>query len=173
MRAQVPHPARQRARGRVQIRTLRRACDTRHAIDSGPAGGDHRNVALDDPALDDPATFDRLVGEALDDIPEEFARRLGNVAVIVEDEPSSALLRRMGLRPGRDELYGLYEGVPLPARPWDYAGRLPDRITLFRGPLLRAAPTPERLRREIARTVVHEVAHFFGMDDRAIRRLGY
>ena len=143
------------------------------AVDSRDPGGDHRSVSRDGTALDDPATFDRLVGEALDDLPEEFARRLENVAVLVEDEPSPGLLRRMGLRPGRDELYGLYEGVPLPARPWDYAGRLPDRITLFRGPLLRAARTPERLRREITRTVVHEVAHFFGMDDHAIRRLGF
>jgi predicted Zn-dependent protease with MMP-like domain len=145
----------------------------RHAIDSHAPEGDHRSVPGDDAPLDDPATFDRLVGEALDEIPEEFARRLGNVAVIVDDEPSAHLLRRMGLRPGRDELYGLYEGVPLTARPWDYAGRLPDRITLFRGPLVRAARTPAGLRREIARTVVHEIAHFFGMDDHAIRRLGY
>jgi predicted Zn-dependent protease with MMP-like domain len=116
--------------------------------------------------------FERLVSEALDEIPDEFARYLENVAVVIEDEPDPALLRSLGLRPRRDTLYGLYQGVPLPARAYDFAG-LPDRITIFARPLLRDHHAPERLKREIRTTVVHEIAHFFGIDERRIRRLGY
>src|SRR5579885_1241960 len=88
-----------------------------------------------------PEEFERLVAEALDSIPPELARYLENVAVVVEDEPSPALLRRLGLDPDRATLFGLYEGVPLPERPHDFAGALPDHITIFRGPLLRGART--------------------------------
>ena len=116
--------------------------------------------------------FDRLVGEALDGIPEEFARYLENVVVVIEEEPSPGLLRSLRLDPRRDTLYGLYQGTPLPARPHDFAA-LPDRITIFAGPLLRHCPTPDALKRQVRSTVVHEIAHFFGMDDHHIRRLGF
>jgi predicted Zn-dependent protease with MMP-like domain len=118
------------------------------------------------------AEFERLVAEALDDIPGEFARRLENVAVVIEDEPSPALLRSLGLDPRRDTLYGLYQGVPLPKRSHDFAD-LPDRITIFAGPLVRDHGGGERLKHEVRATVVHEIAHFFGLNDRRIRRLGY
>ena len=117
--------------------------------------------------------FDALVAEAIDGIPDEFARYLENVAIVVEDEPSAALLVSMRLDPRRTTLFGLYQGVPMHARPHDYAGNLPDRITIFRGPLLRACATRNALERQIRTTVVHEVAHFFGLDDHQIRRLGY
>ncbi|HLK12784.1 MAG TPA: metallopeptidase family protein [Candidatus Binatia bacterium] len=120
-----------------------------------------------------PEEFDRLVAEALDAIPPEFARHLENVAVVVEDEPSPALLRRLGLDPQRGTLFGLYEGVPLPRRPHDFAGALPDHITIFRGPLLRGVRTRAELAREVQATVIHELAHLFGLDDGRIRRLGY
>jgi predicted Zn-dependent protease with MMP-like domain len=116
--------------------------------------------------------FERLVADAVDAIPEEFARRLENVAIVIEDEPSPALLRDLGLDPRRDTLFGLYQGTPLPGRPHDFAA-LPDRIVLFAGPLVRATRTPHELERQIQRTVVHEIAHFFGLDDRRIRRLGF
>ena len=116
--------------------------------------------------------FERLVAEALDDIPEEFARYLANVAVVIEDEPSPALLREVGIAPGRGTLYGLYRGTPLPGRPHDFAG-LPDHITIFAGPLQRDFRTPAALRRQVRATVVHEIAHHFGLDDRHIRRLGF
>ena len=116
--------------------------------------------------------FERLVGEALDDIPEEFAPYLENVAIVIEDEPSPDLLRSLELDPRRDALYGLYQGVPLPERPHDFAG-LPDRITIFARPLLRRFRGSERLKHEVRATVIHEIAHFFGLDDRRIRRLGY
>jgi len=120
----------------------------------------------------DRARFQRLVAEALDSLPPRFARRLENIAVVVEDEPSAAQLEDAGLDPRRDTLYGLYEGVPLPERPHDFTG-LPDRITIFAGPLLRDCRTRAALVREIRTTVVHEVAHFFGLEERHIRRLGY
>ena len=116
--------------------------------------------------------FERLVAAALDDIPEEFARYLTNIAVVIEEEPSAGLLRDLGLDPARDTLFGLYRGVPLPHRPHDFAG-LPDHITIFRGPLLRMCGTPEAVERQIKVTVVHEIAHYFGIDERRIRRLGY
>jgi len=115
--------------------------------------------------------FDELVAEALDGIPDEFAAYLENVAVVVEDEPAPALLQRLGIDPRQGSLYGLYQGVPLSERPHDFAG-LPDRISIFAGPLLRDFP-PRRLKHEIAVTIVHEIAHFFGLDEERVRRLGY
>ena len=118
------------------------------------------------------AEFERLVVEALDGIPDEFARHLQNVALSIEDEPSAELLQSLGLDPRRDTLYGLYQGTPLPGRPHDFVG-LPDRVAIFAGPLMRACPTARALRREVRRTVVHEIAHFFGLDERRVRRLGF
>jgi len=118
------------------------------------------------------AEFEALVAEALDHIPEEFARHLENVAVTVEDEPHPDLLRKLGLDPHRATLFGLFQGVPLPGRPFDFTG-LPDRIVIFSGPLLRACNGRTQLERRIRATVVHEIAHFFGFDERRIRRLGY
>jgi predicted Zn-dependent protease with MMP-like domain len=115
--------------------------------------------------------FETLVAEALDRIPDEFARYLENVAVVVEEDPDPDTLRDMGLDPRRDSLYGLYQGVPLKQRRHDFAG-LPDRITIYAGPLMRDF-SPRRLRRQIEITVVHEIAHFFGLDETTVRRLGY
>ena len=119
------------------------------------------------------AEFERIVEEALSRIPEAFARYLDNVVVLIEEEPSERMLRELGLDPRRETLYGLYQGTPLPARPHDFAGALPDRITIFAGPLLRHCPTPDALRQQVTATVVHEIAHFFGLDERRIRRLGF
>jgi predicted Zn-dependent protease with MMP-like domain len=118
------------------------------------------------------AEFDALVTEALDGIPPEFAPYLENVAVVIEEEPSPALLRELGIEPRREALYGLYRGTPLAGRPHDFAA-LPDHITIFAGPLLRDFRTPAALRREVQATVVHEIAHHFGLDERHIRRLGF
>ena len=123
--------------------------------------------------LRNPATFERLVAEALDEIPPEFGRYIENVAIVIEDEPPRGLLQRLGLDPQRDQLFGLYEGVPLSSRPHDFAGAPPDRIRIFRRPLLRRCRSPADLQCEVQRTVVHEIAHFFGLDERRIRQLGY
>jgi len=117
--------------------------------------------------------FANLVSQALDDLPEEFAERLDNVEVVIEDEPEPELLRSMGMDPRRDTLFGLYQGVPLHLRGDSYGGVLPDKITIFYRPLLRACRTPDRIRQQVRRTVIHEIGHFFGLSDKAIRDLGY
>jgi predicted Zn-dependent protease with MMP-like domain len=117
--------------------------------------------------------FEELVREALDDLPAEFAERLDNVEVVIEDEPEPELLRSMGMDPRRQTLFGLYQGVPLHLRGDSYGGILPDKITIFYGPLLRVCRTPERIRQQVRKTVIHEVGHFFGLTDKAIRDLGY
>jgi predicted Zn-dependent protease with MMP-like domain len=101
------------------------------------------------------AEFERLVGEALDDLPDELGRLMTNVAVTVEDEP-----------PPGQPLYGLYQGIPWGKRGPNYAGVLPDKITIYRRPLERAAGgDPARLRFAVRRTVFHEIAHHFGISD--------
>lgn len=106
-------------------------------------------------------------------LPAEFRERLGNVELIVQEEPTDEQIESVGLDPEEDTLYGLYEGTPLPERPHDWAMALPDRIILFYRPLVRDCRTAGELREEIRDTVIHEVAHFFGMDDDEIEDLGY
>lgn len=108
--------------------------------------------------------FEQLVGEALDSIPADLAAAMSNVVVLVETEP-----------PADDpELLGVYDGTPLTERDgWWAAGALPDRITIFQGPLQRLCTSAEQLRAEIAITVVHEVAHHFGINDDHLHELGW
>ena len=113
--------------------------------------------------------FEQLVAEALDDIPEDLGRLMENVAVVVEGWPSSEQLDGH-----RGTLLGLYEGVSLTRRsPLSYAGVLPDRITIFRGPLCQIARDEPELRELVTTTVVHEVAHHFGLSDRRLEELGW
>jgi predicted Zn-dependent protease with MMP-like domain len=112
-----------------------------------------------------PEEFTDLVERALDDLPEEFAELLDNVVVTVEDEPSDEDLRSVGLDPEvGDELFGLYQGVPHPERDSFYSA-LPDRVVLFRGPLVRACTDRRELLREVRDTVIHELGHHFGLDE--------
>ncbi|WP_210438992.1 metallopeptidase family protein [Nocardioides xinjiangensis] len=107
--------------------------------------------------------FDEMVGRALDGLPDELARLVDNVVVLVEPEA-----------PADDpDLLGLYDGLALTERPANHAGMLPDRILLFRGPLLDMAETVEDLEEEVRITVVHEVAHHFGLDDDRLHELGW
>ena len=117
--------------------------------------------------------FEDLVREALDDLPNEFAQRLENVEVVIEDEPDAQLLRSLGMDPRRETLFGVYQGVPLHLRGSGYTGVLPDKISIFYRPLLQACRSPERIRTQVRNTVIHEIGHFFGLDDKAIRDLGY
>ena len=117
--------------------------------------------------------FRALVSEALDEIPEPFRSHLDNVEVLVDDEPSPEMLRGMGLHPRRDTLFGLYEGTPLGERGLDGPPALPDRITIFYRPLVRTFRTPAAIRREIRKTVIHELGHFFGLEDDDIEAEGY
>lgn len=114
--------------------------------------------------------FERLVAAALANIPERFRERIRNVAVVVEDEPTAEQLRECEI--ADDEMmYGYYDGVALPER-YDGEPFLPDRIILFRKPLLKDfGNDPEELRREIAATIQHEIAHHFGIDDDRLEEL--
>ncbi len=105
--------------------------------------------------------FEELVADALDALPAELARVMDNVVVLVEDDAPE---------PG---LLGLYEGVALTSRGSAYAGVLPDRITIFRGPILARCRTEAEAVTEVLVTVVHEVAHHFGIDDERLHELGW
>ena len=111
-------------------------------------------------------SFERLVQQALEELPEEFAERLANVAVVVEDEPDPEELAEMGLDPSEhaDELLGLYRGVPLVEREAAFSG-LPDTVVIYRGPILRACRSAPEVAREVRKTVIHELGHHFGLSD--------
>jgi predicted Zn-dependent protease with MMP-like domain len=115
--------------------------------------------------------FEQLVEDGLALIPEEIRSRINNVQVIIEEEPSDELLDELGVPPD-ETLFGLYTGVPLTERTSEYSA-LPDRIIIFRRPLLEEFGNPIDMRREVARTVIHEVAHHFGIDDERLVELGW
>jgi predicted Zn-dependent protease with MMP-like domain len=105
--------------------------------------------------------FDRVIQDALDSLPRELRDRMSNVEIVVEDEP-----------PPGQRLLGLYQGVPLTRRGSNYSGALPDKITIFRGPLERLyGHDPALLNAQIRRVVLHEVAHHFGISDRRLIEL--
>jgi predicted Zn-dependent protease with MMP-like domain len=105
--------------------------------------------------------FEEAVSEALDSLPDDLRRFMSNVELVVEDEPPPGL-----------PLLGLYQGVPLTRRTSFYAGVPPDKITIYEGPLERLyGQDPERLRREIRRVMLHEIAHHFGISDERLREL--
>ncbi len=106
-------------------------------------------------------TFDEQVRAALDSLPAHLASALQNIAVVVEDENAED-----------PDLFGLYHGVPLPER-GDMGGMLPDKISIYRIPLEETFSDPEELREEIRITVLHELAHYFGLDEERIAELGY
>jgi predicted Zn-dependent protease with MMP-like domain len=115
------------------------------------------------PVAMDPERFEALVNEALDGIPDELADLVRNVVVLVEPEP-----------PDDDpDLLGLYDGVALTERYGDYGMVLPDRIFIYRRPLLEMCDSAEQLEEEVRITVVHEIAHHFGIDDDRLHELGY
>ncbi len=114
------------------------------------------------------AEFERLVEEAVADIPERFALALQNIAIVVEEEPSDEdldLLDDPDEFEEDDELLGIYRGLPLPERSFGGVAELPDQIAIFRGPILRISETREEAIDEIRDTVIHEIGHYFGLDD--------
>lgn len=114
-------------------------------------------------------SFEALVTQALDQLPNEFQQKLNNVEVTIQDWPSSSQLQSVNARPN-STLFGLYQGVPLTKR----GGlQLPDKITIFKGPILKASRSSEEVIRHVHRVVRHEIAHHFGMDETAIRRTGH
>ncbi len=115
-----------------------------------------------------PDEFDRLVAAAYKRIPKRFRKRLHNVALMVEPEPTPQQLQR-GRVPRGSTLLGLYEGRPLTTRSVFEPFAMPDRITIFQGPHERIAQSPEHLARLVEDTVWHEVAHYFGMNELQVR----
>ena len=115
--------------------------------------------------------FERLVADALDGLPPDIAEAMENVEVLVEDEPAPELLAEL---PPGETLFGLYHGVPLTARgPSTYFGAMPDRISIYKGPLTRAFRNPNDIREEVRITVIHEIAHHFGISDERLDELGW
>ncbi|MBA2390633.1 MAG: metallopeptidase family protein [Geodermatophilaceae bacterium] len=106
--------------------------------------------------------FEELVSDALDEVPAELTRLMDNVVVLVEDR-----------NPEEPSLLGLYEGIALTERGWDYSGQLPDRIFIYRRALLDVCETEQEVVDEVAITVVHEIAHHFGIDDERLHQLGW
>jgi len=109
----------------------------------------------------DPARFEEMVVTALDGLPEDLGRLMRNVAVTVEHGP------------GPPGLLGLYEGIPLTSRTSQYAGVLPDRITIYRQAICAICRTEQEVAEQVRRTVIHEVAHHFGIDDNRLSELGW
>lgn len=116
--------------------------------------------------------FDAIVDQALSRIPMEIRSHLDNILISVQDEPDAEMLLDAGVSPG-ETLFGLYRGVPLIERSVTAPPLYPDMIFIFRGPLERAFPTRRELIEEIETTVVHEVAHYLGLSDDDLERLGY
>jgi predicted Zn-dependent protease with MMP-like domain len=116
--------------------------------------------------------FDRALRKALSELPPVFRKALDNVAVVVDEWPPDWLLDELGIPP-EDTLYGFYHGVPLPERSFQDSGNLPDKISIYRGPLEEDFPGREELWREIRVTLLHEIGHYFGMDEEELSRLGY
>jgi len=106
--------------------------------------------------------FEDAVADALDAVPPELARQMDNVVVLVQDDP-----------PDGAALLGVYEGVPLTSRGDGWVWVLPDRITIFRNPILSLCVTREQVVEEVLVTVIHEIAHHFGLDDERLHQLGW
>lgn len=116
------------------------------------------------------AKFEALVADALRHVPARFRQAMHNLAIVVEDEPSPALLAEMEIEPP-DTLFGLYQGIPLTERRWDYGNALPDRILLFQGPHEREGGDEDELIVSIGETLIHEIGHYFGLSEEEIEEI--
>jgi len=114
--------------------------------------------------------FERLVSEAVALIPRRFRREMRNLALVVEEEPSPALLDEMEIEPP-DSLFGLYQGIPLPERSWGDGNHLPDKITLFQRPIEEDCEDEDEIRAVIGETLIHEVGHYFGLSEEEIEAI--
>jgi predicted Zn-dependent protease with MMP-like domain len=114
--------------------------------------------------------FTGLVEDALKMIPKRFRKAMRNVAVVVEDEPPQDLLDEMEIGPD-DTLLGLYHGTPLTQRGWGHGNNLPDRISIYQGPIEDACESDDEIRDCVAETVIHEFGHYFGMSEEEIERI--
>jgi len=114
-------------------------------------------------------TFEQLVERSLKRLPKKFLDAMENIAIEVEDEPPQDVLDDMGIEDGT--LYGLYQGVPLTEREWNFGNVLPDRITIYQGPIERDTRNDEEIEEVVLDTVVHEIGHYFGFDDETLYSL--
>jgi predicted Zn-dependent protease with MMP-like domain len=116
--------------------------------------------------------FQQLMEQAMESIPEAFKKRMENIVFIAEQFPSDTDLSRLGMKDGRN-LLGLYSGIPYSHRTTWYTGAMPDRIILFQRNIEAVCKTKEELVGKIKEVVIHEIAHYFGMDEKQIRDAGY
>lgn len=119
--------------------------------------------------MDRPA-FEKLVQNSLRRLPRRFKQKLHNIAIEIEDRPSPALLQDMGIKSGT--LFGLYQGVPLTEREWNYGNVLPDRIVIYQQPIEEAALSSEGIEEIVRDTVMHEIGHYFGFSDSELDEMG-
>jgi predicted Zn-dependent protease with MMP-like domain len=110
--------------------------------------------------------FEQIVENALRRLPRRFKNKIKNISIEVEEHPSRATLEDMGIEQGT--LLGLYQGVPLTAREWNYGNMLPDRIVIYQQPIEQSARSPEEIEEIVLDTVIHEIGHYFGFDDEAL-----
>jgi predicted Zn-dependent protease with MMP-like domain len=116
------------------------------------------------------ARFRELVDEALETIPDDFRNAMHNIAIVVEDEPTSEQLEDVGLEPP-DSLFGLYQGTPLTERQWAHGNALPDKITLFQRVIEDESEDEDDMVVAIGETLIHEVGHYFGMSEEEIEEI--
>jgi predicted Zn-dependent protease with MMP-like domain len=114
-------------------------------------------------------SFEQLVQNSLSRLPRRFRQKIKNISIEVEDDPSPEILRAMGIE--RGTLFGLYQGVPLTEREWNYGNVLPDRIVIYRRPIESAARSPEEIEKIVLETVIHEIGHYFGFADEELERI--
>lgn len=113
--------------------------------------------------------FRDVISEAMDRLPEEFRQKLSNIEVVVEDRPPPEFMDEHGHR----LLLGLYQGIPITKRTHYYAGVLPDKISIYRESILKISRSREEAIENIKKTLLHEIGHYFGIDDKRLRELGY
>ena len=114
--------------------------------------------------------FLKLTEEALETIPQRFRDAMNNIAIVVEDEPTLEQLEAFEIEP-EDTLLGLYEGTPLTERQWGDGNRLPDKVTLFQGPIEEASEDEDDVVVAIGETLIHEVGHYFGLSEEEIEAI--
>jgi predicted Zn-dependent protease with MMP-like domain len=114
--------------------------------------------------------FRELVDEALETIPARFRAAMQNIAIVIEDEPTLEQLEEVEIEPP-DTLLGLYEGIPLTERQWSHGNTLPDKITLFQGPIEDASDDEDDVVVAIGETLIHEIGHYFGLSEEEIEEI--
>jgi predicted Zn-dependent protease with MMP-like domain len=114
--------------------------------------------------------FEDIVYQTIDELPDSFKQLMDNIDVVIEDWPSRSQLSKLGLK-NKESLLGLYEGIPLTERDSSYKLVLPDRIYIFKKPIVKQYRTHRELKLGISKVVKHEIAHYFGLDDQRLREL--